>query len=382
MPRRPASPLPALALVGTLAACDGRPTAVVEREPAARGRDARAAASVTVVMSALENPRQLEFGPDGALYVAEAGRPTSSGACVPGVPAGSTCWSGTGAVSRLDRGTQARILDGLPSVYNATTLDVTGPHDIGFRDGVGIISIGFGTAPALRAGLGPAATGLAALHTFTVGGEVRRVLDLVPLELANPDGQDANTNPYGLLAEPARLLVTDAGGNFIASFESQRSGTVAAVLPPLPNPPGTVPPIPVSQAVPTEIERGPDGALYASQLGGFPFATGVTSIVRIVPGSAPQPFRTGFTAVTDFDFAPDGTLYVLQYASGFSPPPGGPGFLPNTGSVVRVATDGTRTTLTTGLDRPTGLVVGPDGAVYVANKGVTAGGGEVLRIVP
>jgi len=33
-----------------------------------------AAAEVTVVMSGLDSPRGLAFGPEGALYVAEAGR--------------------------------------------------------------------------------------------------------------------------------------------------------------------------------------------------------------------------------------------------------------------------------------------------------------------
>ena len=31
---------------------------------------------------------------------------------------------------------------------------------------------------------------------------------------------------------------------------------------------------------------------------------------------------------------------------------------------------------------PTGIVVGRDGAVYVTNKGVLVGAGEVLRIAP
>ena len=85
-------------------------------------------------------------------------------------------------------------------------------------------------------------------------------------------------------------------------------------------------------------------------------------------------FRGGFTAITDFDFGPDGSLYVLQFASEL--------FLGGAGSVVRVAPDGTRTTLIDGLIAPTGLVVGPDGAVYVTNKGVLVGAGEVLRIAP
>jgi glucose/arabinose dehydrogenase len=51
--------------------------------------------------------------------------------------------------------------------------------------------------------------------------------------------------------------------------------------------------------------------------------------------------------------------------------------------VVRVSPDGSsRTTLAGGLIAPTGIAVGDDGAVYVTNKGVFVGGGEVLRIAP
>jgi hypothetical protein len=34
------------------------------------------------------------------------------------------------------------------------------------------------------------------------------------------------------------------------------------------------------------------------------------------------------------------------------------------------------------LSTPTGITVGPDGAVYVSNKGRLPAQGEVLRIVP
>src|SRR4029453_14632971 len=75
----------------------------------ARGQVAGAPV-VTTVMTRLDNPRGLAFGPGGALFVAEAGR---GGA--PCGPVGFNCYGLTGAVSRLWHGQQARIVTGLPS---------------------------------------------------------------------------------------------------------------------------------------------------------------------------------------------------------------------------------------------------------------------------
>jgi glucose/arabinose dehydrogenase len=50
--------------------------------------------------------------------------------------------------------------------------------------------------------------------------------------------------------------------------------------------------------------------------------------------------------------------------------------------MIRVAPDGTPTTVLGGLDRPTSVAVGPDGSLYVTNHGLSVGGGEVLRVEP
>jgi hypothetical protein len=94
-----------------------------------------------------------------------------------------------------------------------------------------------------------------------------------------------------------------------------------------------------------------------------------------VPGAAPEVFLAGFKTLIDLDFGPDGSLYVLQHATG-------PVFFPGPGEVIRVDLDGTRSVVADSLTRPTSLVVGPDGAIYVSNRGISVGTGEVLRIAP
>ncbi len=59
-----------------------------------------AASTWQVVVSGLDNPRGLAFGPEGALYIAQAGR-GGDGACGP-APEGIRCYGESGTISRYD----------------------------------------------------------------------------------------------------------------------------------------------------------------------------------------------------------------------------------------------------------------------------------------
>jgi sugar lactone lactonase YvrE len=66
--------------------------------------------------------------------------------------------------------------------------------------------------------------------------------------------------------------------------------------------------------------------------------------------------------------------YVVEFATG-------PG-LTGPGALLRVNPDGTRTPVVTDLVAPGGFVFGDDGALYISNKSVLPGAGEVLRFGP
>ena len=87
----------------------------------------------------------------------------------------------------------------------------------------------------------------------------------------------------------------------------------SALAPPfLGLPPGTQIP---TDPVPTSVVRGPDGALYVSQLTGFPFEPGDSNIWRIDSDGNLTVFASGLTNVTDLAFADDGSLYAVQISA-------------------------------------------------------------------
>jgi len=73
-----------------------------------------------------------------------------------------------------------------------------------------------------------------------------------------------------------------------------------------------------------------------------------------------------------------GKLYALEMSTTAGAP------TPGTGAIVLVRAHGPAQTVVSGLDFPTGMTVGPDGAFYVSNQGfgAPAGAGQILRIQP
>jgi hypothetical protein len=332
------------------------------------------------VMTGLDNPRGLAFGPEGGLYVAEAGR-GGPGVCVP-LPdgPGMRCYGATGAISRRWRGTQERIATGLPSLAGQPAGDTAaGPQDVSFQGRGGLyVTIGLGGNPASLT-TGPlSGLGFGYLMHVSASGHAKRLVDVAGYELsANPDGAQIDSNPFGLLALPGHRVIVDAGGNSLLDVAANGSISTVATFPKIPGGPAGS----MRDAVPTDVVVGPDGAYYVSSLTGFPFTAGTASVYRVVPGQAPTVYATGLTMVTDLAFGSDGSLYTLQHASAMPPsmfPFAGPGAIrkvpPGGGAASTLVADG--------LPRATGLIVGPEGALYVSVNGASSGNGAVWRIVP
>jgi hypothetical protein len=341
-----------------------------------------------IVAKDLDNPRGLAFGPEGALYIAEAGR-GGDGPCIEGAE-GEACYGPSGAITRVwpaNPSTQTRILSGLPSLAPPSTADnpgerAIGPVDVGFLGrGNGWVTIGLGNNPVERQNLGPAGAHFGHLLRFLPNGKYEYAEDLSGFEaLANPDGGAIDSNPYGLLVAPSRRIVADAGANAVNAVAANGAITTLAVFPNrLVQNPFAPPGVMLSmQAVPTTVVTGPDGALYVGQLTGFPFPVGGARVYRVPSrGGTPAVFASGFTNIIDIAFGRDGSLYVLEMFAN--------GLLSNdpAGALIRVAPDGTQTTVaSTGLTLPGGVAIDDDDAIYVTNFATSAGGGQVVRINP
>jgi hypothetical protein len=346
----------------------------------------QARATVQDIATGLFNPRGLNFGPDGALYVAEAGSGSAGDATAPSLVSSDTFtkyYGNTGAVTKivLGGGPPSRIVSGLPSIAPLNGAGATGPHDVDFQGlGNGFVTIGLGADPESRVGrlLG----NLGHLIRFTPNGKWTYEEDLAGFEdVANPDGLLPDSNPYGLLALPGRQVFTDAGGNSLNAVAANGSISNLAVFP------NHAPPGPPFQAVPTCVALGADGYLYVGQLTGGPFPAGAASVYRVpANGGTPEFFAGGFTKIIDIAFAPDGSLYVLEIsAAGGGPPAGGPGAL------IHVTTDPLTQakTLTTilapgdGLIAPGGIAIARDGSIYITNHSIEPGGiGTVVKVIP
>jgi sugar lactone lactonase YvrE len=301
-PRRTALALAAAPLV-LLGAC-ADPGPVSPDAASLRRAPAPAASGVTVVMTGLNSPKQLAFDPAGALYVAESGTGAANGPCISaGDGGGEACYSGTGSVSRLWKGRQERVATGLPSLAGGGG-SIAGPNDVDFQGrGNLYVTIGLGADPAARAPLGAFGENFGTLLRVSPNGKWRIAADVSDFEAtANPDGGLKDSNPYGVLAEGGRQFVTDAGGNSLVEVSPTGQVGLVATFPNSPLPPGLPLPIPSAEAVPTEVVRGPDGALYVSTLTGAPFLPGSAAVYRVTPGAAPAVYRGGFTAITDFAF--------------------------------------------------------------------------------
>jgi hypothetical protein len=324
-----------------------------------------------VIANGLNNPRQLNFSSEGRLYVAEAG--AGGGAdCTLGGEGSTVCWGASGSVTVIANGHQRRVITGLPSYADqGSGASALGPADVvPYGRNKLAVSIGFGLDPAQRDGLAsPGQLFGRVLRFDPLGPWARSTLgDLTAFEGAHNPIHDPNSDPTGLAKKGSTFYAVDSGGNDMVSIHHGRS-KLAAVFHDVATDQGDV------QAVPTDVVVGPDGALYISELTGFPFVKGAATIYRMVPGHKARVYATGLTNVTSLAFAKNGTLYAVQIAND--------GLLNGpTGALwkIRSKASGKKSKkVSTDQFAPYGVAIKGKTA-YVSINSVVPGGGQVVKI--
>jgi hypothetical protein len=335
-------------------------------------------ATTRTIVRGLDNPRDLVFA-GGWLYVAEAGH-GGTAACFTSPELGKNCVGFTSGISRVNiaAGTATRVVRGLVSIASPDGSAATGVDGISAQGGrlYGIIT---GSALGVPSGVLPAKVAVRAkrqlgrLITATPSGHVRWVADvgdtdyrwsarhknLVP-------GQFPDANPYGVLAAPRFTWVVDAGSNTLDRVSSTGSVQVVKFIP---NPPS-------SDAVPTCIARGPDGALYIGELTGGGNQPGASVVWRYGNGRLTK-WATGLTAVTGCGFARNGKFYAVELSTN-----GLDNAAPGTGAVVQVPRHSTHpVTIVGGLDFPGGFAAGPDGKLYISDWSIAPASAHLGAVV-
>jgi sugar lactone lactonase YvrE len=119
------------------------------------------------------------------------------------------------------------------------------------------------------------------------------------------------------------------------------------------------------------------GNFFFGNLGEFPVVPGTETVFKLTPSGNLKPWATGLTTILGLAFDNRDRMYVLETSNLAGPP------TPGNGDIVRIDPSGARTTIVSGLTFPTGMTMGPDGNLWVSNKGfgpTTPGVGEILRI--
>jgi hypothetical protein len=362
-------------------ACAG--TGVLHADtPARPDGSARAAAgpTVTTYATGLTNPRGLVFGPDGHLYVAEAGvgggqTPADiDPSCPVDVNIFSPFTAGySGRVIRvLADGTTEIVVDGLPSVID-NTLTSFGPTDVAFIGGTLYVLIELG---GCSHGL---PEDLPAILRVNPDGSTENVANLNAWLEKNPPYFIKDTNPETTDLEPDGVFHSMfAAGRYLYVVETNR-GMVLRVDPRK----GVI-----ERVYDMSIDNAEHNPIVATRRGNDYYVG--TFGEDGGPAELAQ-FDKGFTGYS-LPFQSLNPIVGLAWHGnrlyGVEIFPYDNPWTTDTANLVTFdpRTGERREVLTGFASLPNGLVKGPDGALYTSNQGVsfspTGGDGSVLRIVP
>jgi hypothetical protein len=296
---------------------------------------ARAAARVVahkVVVSGLDNPRQLAWSNSKALLIAEAGHGSYKDKnCSAGGPEGTICIGRTGKITRI--ASPATTTNTNAESYRIARGFLSGASPDGTfavgSDGVdqgnqGRIYVQETYAPPdiLPQGIGGRQSG----KLLTLKKDI--VASITAYERNHdPDGEGFDSDPYAVLALKNGQLSADAAGDDILKVRHGKKSLWAL----LPGDTAKVDP------VPTSFSKGPNGRIYVGTL--YSLQPHQARVLRYNRSGEFMRSWGRFTSVTGVAVRRDGTMFVSELFTGC--PPDDANCIP--GRVVRVDPNGDRT---------------------------------------
>ncbi len=349
---------------------------------------ASATPSVTVVADHLANPRGLSFlGGSETLLVAQAG--FGSGSRTKGVQVGTGQTGLVTAILDAD-GRHSRTSTVANHLWSQTAssaqrgTETVGPAGVNAANPDRVL---LAMSENFVAGLGPQPQegrllGIHDGHTFSVADVATADLkwESIPANKAlQPQFPDAN--PYGVtVTRTHQTYVVDAAANTVDRVGPHGAVKVIAFLPNTP----------LSDAVPTCLSQGPDGALYVGTLS-IADGPGAAHVYRVDPRSHASVtsiatvWASGLSAINGCSFSRDGKyFYASEYIA--MEKITGPVAGPPPAAVVKIPFNNPSSHTYLGLDAlhfAGGVAVDDNGSVYVANWSNQPAGpamGQVVRL--